>query len=58
VTGLELTGSVGSVTATGVANVPVTGISATISTGQVNITSWQEIDLGVNNTWTEVDLAA
>jgi hypothetical protein len=58
VDGIELTGSVGSVTATGVANVTVTGISATISTGQVNITSWQEIDLGVNNTWTEVDLAA
>jgi len=58
VTGLELTGSVGSVTATGIANVPVTGISATISAGQANVTSWQEIDPGVSNVWTEVDLAA
>ena len=58
VTGLELTGSVGSVTATGVANVTVTGISATISAGQANVTSWQEIDPGVTNVWTEVDLAA
>ena len=58
VTGLELTSSVGSVTATGVANVTVTGISATISAGQANVTSWQEIDPGVTNVWTEVDLAA
>jgi hypothetical protein len=58
VTGIELTGSVGSVTATGVANVTVTGISATISAGQANVTSWQKIDPGVTNVWTEVDLAA
>jgi len=58
VTGIELTGSVGSVTATGVANVTVTGISATISAGQANVTSWQEINPGVTNVWTEVDLAA
>ena len=38
--------------------VPVTGISLTSSIGSVNITPWQEVDLGVNNTWTEVDLAA
>jgi hypothetical protein len=58
VEGIELTGSLGSVTATGVANVTVTGISATISTGQVNVTSWQEVNPGVTNVWTEVDLAA
>jgi len=58
VDGIELTGSVGSVTATGLANVTVTGISATISAGQANVTSWQEIDPGVNNVWSEVDLAA
>ena len=44
--------------ATGVANVSVTGISAIISAGQVNVTAWQEIDPGVTNVWTEVDLAA
>jgi hypothetical protein len=58
VDGIELTGSVGSVTATGLANVTVTGISATISAGQANVTSWQEVDPGVTNVWTEVDLAA
>lgn len=58
VTGIELTGSVGSATATGIANVTVTGISASISVGSLNVTSWQEIDPGVNNVWTEVDLAA
>jgi len=58
VSGIQLTGSVGSVTATGIANVSVTGISAIISAGQVNVTAWQEIDPGVTNVWTEVDLAA
>ena len=58
VTGIELTGSVGSVAAEGTAVFSVTGISATVSAGQVNLTPWEEIDLGVNNTWTEVDLAA
>ena len=40
------------------ANVSPTGISLTASTGEVNITAWSEIDLGVTNVWTEVDLAA
>jgi len=30
----------------------------TASLGSVNITAWQEIDPGVTNVWTEVDLAA
>jgi hypothetical protein len=58
VDGIELIGSVGSVTVTGLANVVVTGISATVSAGQVNVTAWQEIDPGVTNVWSEVDLAA
>jgi len=53
-----LTGSVGSVTVVGTSVVQPTGISATISAGQANVTSWQEIDPGVTNVWTEVDLAA
>jgi hypothetical protein len=30
----------------------------TSNIGSLNITAWAEIDLGVNNVWTEVDLAA
>ncbi len=40
------------------ANVFPTGLSLTSSVGSPNITPWQEVDLGVNNTWTTVDLAA
>ena len=53
-----MTGSIGSVTVTGVANIDVTGIQMTASVGSPNITAWQEVNLGVSNTWTEVDLAA
>jgi len=58
VSGLQMTSSVGSVTVTGVANIDVTGIQMTASLGTVNITSWQEINPGVTNVWTTVDLAA
>jgi len=30
----------------------------TSTAGSLNITSWQEVDPGVTNVWTEVDLAA
>jgi hypothetical protein len=53
-----LTSSIGSVTVVGTSVIQPTGISATFSVGQVNVTPWQEINLGVNNVWTEVDLAA
>lgn len=56
--GMQLSSSIGSVTAIGGAGIDVTGISATISVGTVGVTSWQEVDLGVNNVWTPVDLAA
>jgi hypothetical protein len=36
----------------------LTGIGLTSNIGSLNITAWAEIDLGVNNVWTEVDLAA
>ena len=49
---------IGEETAIANANVDVTGIALTSSIGSVNITAWQEINLGVNNVWTEVDLAA
>ena len=45
-------------TITGLANIDVSGIQMTASIGNPIITSWQEIDPGVTNTWTEVDLAA
>jgi len=53
-----LTSSVGSVTVTGTAVFPVTGIALTANIGSVNITAWSEINPGVNNTWTPVDRAA
>ena len=53
-----LNSSAGSTTQTATANVPVTGIGLTASLGTVNITAWSEINPGVNNTWSEVDLAA
>jgi hypothetical protein len=56
--GLQLSSSIGSVTVTGIANIPVTGIQMSASIGNPIITSWQEINPGVTNTWTEVDLAA
>ena len=58
VSGQQMTSSIGSVTATGTAGIDVTGIQMTASVGNVNITAWQEVDPGVNNVWTEVDLAA
>jgi hypothetical protein len=58
VTGQQLTSGIGTVSITGTGVVPLTGISLTTSIGTINITAWQEINLGVNNVWTEVDLAA
>ena len=58
VSGLELTGSVGSVTVIGTAGIDVSGISATISVGSVTTQGWNEVDTGVSNTWSDVDLAA
>lgn len=58
VSGLQMTSSVGSVTVEGTAGIDVTGIQMTASLGTVNITSWQEINPGVTNVWTTVDLAA
>ena len=59
VSGFTLTTSVGAITSvTGFATVDVTGIGLTANIGTPIITAWQEIDPGVTNTWTEVDLAA
>jgi hypothetical protein len=58
VTGQQLTSGIGSVSIIGTGVVPVTGIALTSNIGSLNITAWAEIDLGVNNVWTEVDLAA
>jgi hypothetical protein len=58
VTGVQMSTSVGSVTVTGTANIDVTGIQLQSNSGSPNITAWAEIDPGVSNVWTEVDLAA
>ena len=51
-------GTWGTKTNTADANVTPTGIQLQSNTGSPNITSWEEIDPGVSNVWTEVDLAA
>ena len=59
VSGLSITsalGEEGPITIS--ATVTPTGIELTGSIGSPNITAWAEIDLGVNNVWTPVDLAA
>jgi len=56
--GFNLPTGIGSVTVTGTGKVNLTGIGLTGSIGTINISAWQEINLGVNNVWTEVDLAA
>ena len=59
VSGLSITSSLGEEgPVTGDALVTPSGIQLTGSIGSSNITSWNEIDLGVSNTWTVVDLAA
>jgi len=51
VSGLSLTTAMGEESAVGNALVVPTGQSLTSSTNDVNVTPWQEVDLGVNNTW-------
>lgn len=59
VSGLQLTSSLGSLSAiTADANVAVSSLTLTPTAGQVNIFAWNEVQLGVNNVWTDVDLAA
>ena len=58
VTGSTMTGSIGSVTIVGTAGIDVTGIQMSTNIGNVIVTPWSEVNLGVSNTWTEVDLAA
>lgn len=58
VSGIAMTISLGSEATQSNANAFPTGLSLTSSVGSPNITPWQEVDLGVTNTWTTVDLAA
>jgi len=58
VTGISLSANIGSVTITADSDINLIGISMTSSIGTVNVTAWQEVDPGVSNVWTEVDLAA
>jgi hypothetical protein len=58
VTGSQINTSIGIVTVTANADVDVTGVQLQTNTGTPNITAWAEIDPGVSNIWTDVDLAA
>lgn len=58
VTGSRANLSVGTVTFVISGNTTVTGSRLNISVGSVKTTGWQEVNTGVNNTWTPVDLAA
>ena len=58
VTGVQMSTSIGSVTEKADADVDVTGVQLQTNTGTPNITAWAEIDPGVSNIWTDVDLAA
>ena len=55
---LLMSTSSGSVSTVQTANVFITGISMSTNIGNVAVTPWSEVDLEVNNTWSEVDLAA
>jgi cytochrome c biogenesis factor len=58
VTGVQMSTSIGSVTVKADADVDVTGVQLQTNTGTPNITAWAEINPGVSNIWTDVDLAA
>lgn len=58
VTGQSLTLSLGEESSVGNALVLPTGVALTSSIGNPNITAWAEVQVGVSNTWTEVDIAA
>ena len=59
VSGIDITVTPGNIPEiNGDGKVVLTGIELTTTANNPNIFSWNEIDLGVNNVWTEVDLAA
>ena len=58
VSGLQITSALGEEAQTANALVTPTGIVLTSSVGNSNVTPWSEVDLGVNNSWQPVDLAA
>ena len=58
VTGVQMSTSIGSVTEKADADVDVTGVQLQTNTGTPNITAWAEINPGVSNIWTDVDIAA
>jgi hypothetical protein len=58
VSGLQASTSIGSVDIVIDCAVGVTGTVLTSTAGSPSIYAWREVDPGVNNNWTEVDLAA
>ena len=58
VSGLQITSALGEEAQAADALVTPTGIVLTSTVGTSNVTPWSEVDLGVNNSWQPVDLAA
>jgi hypothetical protein len=58
VDGINLSGSINSVTIDASAVVTPTGIGLTITVASPNIIAWAEVDVGTPVTWSPVDLAA
>ena len=57
-TGQQLNTSLNSVVAGASAEVPLTGNQLTITSGSINVQSWQIVDTGTSVTWNEIDTAA
>lgn len=58
VTGISMSANLGSITATGIANVTLTGFGLTMAEGTNRILVWNQVNTGTAPTWTEVDTAA
>jgi len=57
-TGQQLNTSVGTAVAGASAEVDLTGNQLTITSGSINVQSWQIVDTGSSVTWNEIDTAA
>jgi len=57
-TGQQLNTGVGTAVAGASAEVPLTGNQLTITSGSINVQSWQIVDTGISVTWNDIDTAA
>jgi len=58
ITGQQLNTSLNSAVAGASAEVPLTGNQLTITSGSINVQSWQIVDTGTNVNWNIIDTAA